>query len=719
MINLFFYFYNQLGSSEHQAKLTTLSLKLFWTSYVPAPIFFYRWICMKGRLIALFLLLVTVLLPLHAAPVPLRQGDIRRVMDRLLAYHIENKDLSPAIARRCFKLYIEHFDSDKAYLLSSEALPFLQMSDEEAFQVIARIRNEDYRDFDRLNQVLQRAILRAQEIRSRIVKETVASNAELVPSFQTPPAQYAQNEQELAARQKNRMGRFYAYHKQRSDLSTQQRKEKLFVLFEKKARRNENNYLFLKPDGREMDRAAVEHLLSLRVLKSFAKSLDTHTSFFSPEEAYEMRMSLEKQFDGVGIVLFEGVDGVSISELIRHSPAEQSKQIRINDLLVEIDGASVESLSFEEVLDLLKKSDSPQIILGFKRMSEGKSASFRVPLEKRPIVMSEDRIVSSYEKFEDGIIGKISLYSFYESSDGMSSERDIKQAIREFQRVAPLRGLVLDLRENSGGFLSQAIRVAGLFLSNGIVAISKYGKGELHYLRNIVGRSFFTGPLVVLTSKMSASASEIVAQALQDYGVALVVGDERTFGKGSIQYQTVTDLQAELFFKVTVGKYYTASGRTTQIEGVKADIVVPSHYAPYHIGEKYLEYPLSSDRIDSVYLDPLTDLDEKTKLLFERKYMPYLQRVVSFWKKALPALRQKSQQRLARNAEFQALLKRHEKIRARAHLLPPNSIDEAPPAGPDIQMAEAINVVKDMISIEIQSQPAALKQPLPLQRKAS
>ena len=152
--------------------------------------------------------------------------------------------------------------------------------------------------------------------------------------------------------------------------------------------------------------------------------------------------------------------------------------------------------------------------------------------------MNDDRIKSSYEVVEGGIIGKITLHSFYESTDGVSSEKDIKEAIRDFRRKGELNGLVLDLRENSGGFLGQAVRVAGLFVSNGVIVISKYGKGDVHYLRNIVGKSYFNGPLVVLTSKMSASASEIVAQALQDYGVALVVGDERTFGKGSIQYQT-------------------------------------------------------------------------------------------------------------------------------------------------------------------------------------
>ena len=327
----------------------------------------------------------------------------------------------------------------------------------------------------------------------------------------------------------------------------------------------------------EMDALGENIYFALRILKRRLKeSLEYSFSHFSVAGSNDMRLSLEKQFERVGVVLFEGIDGVMISDLIKGSPAEESGQIQINDRLVEIDRTMVDNASFDDVLDLLKKTEQKEIVLGFKRYdTEGQETFFRVSLPKRPIIMKEERITTSFEKFGDGVIGKISLFSFYESDDGISSERDIKDAIKAFQKMGPLYGLILDLRENSGGFLSQAVKVSGLFLSNGVIVISKYSGGEVHYLRNIVGRSFFSGPLVVLTSRMSASASEIVAQALQDYGVALIVGDERTFGKGSIQYQTVTDEKADVFFKVTVGKYYTASGRTTQIEGVKADIVVP------------------------------------------------------------------------------------------------------------------------------------------------
>ncbi len=665
------------------------------------------------RIAILFLFIFSLALPLFAAPRMLHKADIRTVMERLFAFHIENKEMTPLLVRRTFKLYIEQFDSEKAYLLNSEVISYLNMDDASAKKVIQRMSNGDYSDFVKLNEVMQQAVLRAQKVRKAVGDQFLKNEIDFSPSQISPPSRYASSVDEVAERQKNRLVRFYLYHQGRSEISSVERRARLLSLFERKARRSEASVLYLKTDGKKVDSERMEHLFSLRILKSFAKSLDTHTSFFSPEEAHEMRLSLEKQFEGVGVVLFEGVDGVMISDLVKGSPAEQSGKILVNDLLVEIDGKEVDNLPFDEVLDLLKKEGKRGVILGFARLdASGKQQRFRVSLERRPIVMNEERIKTSWEKTEGGIIGKISLYSFYESSNGESCEKDIKNAIREFQSIGQLKGLILDLRENAGGFLSQAVKVSGIFLANGVVVISKYGTGELHYLRNIVGRSFFNGPLVVLTSKMSASAAEIVAQALQDYGVGVVVGDSRTFGKGSIQYQTVTDERADLFFKVTVGKYYTASGRTTQIEGVKADIVVPSSYAPYNIGERYLEYPLPADSVNPAYVDSLSDLEPSAKRLFQRKYLPYAQRVVSFWKRMLPTLRQKSAERLAKNQDFQMMLQKHEQIRAKASFLPPNSVDELPPIGADLQMIEAVHIVNDMILMEEKMNPAAAKEVL-------
>jgi carboxyl-terminal processing protease len=643
-----------------------------------------------------------------ADPKPLKISDINRVLDHLFSFHIEMKELNPTVVRRSIKLYIEQFDPDKSYLLSSEVAPFLQLSDQKIADIMKRLKSQDYSDFIALNELFQRAVFRAEAIRSVVVKRLLEKKADIRGALALPPAHYAHFEQDLVGRQEVRMVRFYLFHESRANLDTLERKTKVFALYERKMRRLEAVVLFRDSMGESLSKERQEHLIATKILKSFAKSLDTHTSFFSPEEAYEMRLSLEKQFEGIGVILSEGVDGVMIAELIPGSPAERSGKILLNDLLIEIDGLKVDALAFEEVLEILKKKGRGEIVLGFKRV-EGESGEeffFRIGLRKQPIVMNEERIQTSIEKFGDGYIGKISLHSFYESGDGISSERDVKEAIKHFNTRGDLYGIVLDLRENSGGFLSQAVKVAGLFISNGVVVISKYGKGDVHYLRSISGRQFFNGPIVVLTSKMSASAAEIVAQALQDYGVGIVVGDERTFGKGSIQYQTVTEEKADLFFKITVGRYYTVSGRSTQIDGVIADIVVPTKYAPYNIGERFLEYPLPPDSVSPAYLDPLTDLDEKTQKIFEKRYLPFLQRVVPYWKRILPQLKKNSAARIAKNPDYQSFLRRLDKIKSRQSELPVNTIDEQVKVGmEDLQMNEAVDVLKDMILIEAENRP--------------
>ncbi|MDE3045740.1 MAG: PDZ domain-containing protein [Verrucomicrobiota bacterium] len=643
-----------------------------------------------------------------AEPHPLKMSDIHRVFERLFSFHIEAKDFNPTIARRSIRLFIEQFDPDKTYLLADEVTPYLQLSDRKAQEIIERLKKEDYSDFLALNALFQRAIYRAESMRSMLAQQLLEEDPQEGSLSPIPSSRYASSEAELAQRQKLRMARFFIFQKGRTHLDSPERKAKVFSLFERKVRRTEANFLFQDLNGNALPKAKIDHFIATKILKSFAKSLDTHTSFFSPEEAYEMRLSLEKQFEGVGVVLSEGIDGVMIAELIKGSPAEESGKIQINDLLVEVNGTPVSQLSFEEVLDLLKQKDAGEMVLGFRRVDlEVKNESFyRVALKKRPILMNEERIETSYEKFGQGIIGKIVLHSFYESGDGISSEKDIKEAIAAFREKGDLHGLVLDLRENSGGFLSQAVKVAGLFMSNGVVVISKYGKGDLHYLRNIVSRPVFNGPLIILVSKMSASAAEIVAQALQDYGIAVVVGDERTFGKGSIQYQTVTDEKADIFFKVTVGRYYTASGRSTQIDGVISDIQVPTQYAPYNIGERFLEYPLPADAVGAAYIDPLTDLDQRTKLVFQKRYLPSLQRIVPYWKRILPQLQKNSRSRITKNPDFQAFLKHIDKIRSRQGGLPVNTIDEPIHIGmEDLQMSEAVNIVKDMILIESQDRP--------------
>ncbi len=636
-----------------------------------------------------FLCLLVTLPLLLFSQNSLEVKDINKWMQRLFEYHVEQKGFTLLQMRRFIKLYVEQFDKEKSYFLEEEVQPYLQLSDDNLQAVIQRVKKEDYSDFEKINEILRHSVERARKFRQQIKESILHEGNESLSMVRKERLEFAKSEEELLERQTAGLRRVFWSHRKKMSHATKARDEKVLCMIEKKLVRMENRYT---------EKGA--HEFSLNILKAFAKSLDAHTAFFSPEEAFEMRMSLEKQFEGLGVILSESVDGALVTDLIKGSPAHTCGKIHINDLIAKIDGESVLDLTFEDVLEKLKSKNGEEVHLGISRFSTEQGGClpiWYVALKPRPISMEEEKLRYTYEPFGNGIIGKISLPSFYENADGVTCEGDLKNAIDALRKKGELLGLILDLRENSGGFLNQAVKVASLFISNGVVVVSKYSKGENRYLRNTEGKSYFSGPLILLTSKLSASASEIVAQALQDYGVSLIVGDERTFGKGTIQYQTVTNDKAEAFFKVTVGKYYTVSGKSTQIEGVKADVLLPTEYSIYHLGERYLEYPITPDAISSLYKDPLSDLDQKTKRWFEKTYMPRLQPHVSFWQKHAVLLQKNSSYRQEKNPNFQLFLKKQEAIRESISMGNEKNFGVE-----NVQMEEGVQILKDMILLQAQ-----------------
>lgn len=642
-----------------------------------------------------FLCLIFSLAFLVVEAEDLKVENINSIMKRFFEFHVEHKDFAPKLVKRAFKTYIQQFDAEKSYLLYSEVLPFLEMNEERTKQIVKNFQQNDFTTFFLLNAVIQKAIKRAEKWRTLIADSLLKVEIVEDLSLFEKETSFAKSEKELMQRQKREIVKFLLAHQKRTNLSSIERKQKVFFLLEKRLKRFEQTYLF-----ESLPESKRDHFITFHIVKALARSLDAHTSFFSEEEAFELRMSLEKQFEGIGVVLIETIDGVQIADLIKGSPAETSKEVQVNDFITAINNNPVENLSFEEVLELMKKSKNREIKLGLKRISADNYKLLNVTLTRQPISIDAEKLSYSFEPFGNGIIGKIVLPAFYENEEGVSSEKDLKKAIEALKAKGALKGIVLDLRENSGGFLSQAIKVAGLFITNGVIVVSKYANGETRYLRTIYGQAFYNGPLILLVSKMSASAAEIVAQSLQDFGAAIIVGDERTFGKGSIQYQTITDKEADLFFKVTIGKYYTVSGKTTQIEGVLSDIVVPTEYAPYNIGERFLEYPLQPDKIKPSYSDKLEDLIGKDKKWFEANYLPFLQKMIVYWKKMIPALKANSSYRLSHSQQFQAFLKKLEENKSEAFSFG----DSKKAFSEDLQLNEAVNILKDMLLLDREAQ---------------
>ncbi len=614
----------------------------------------------------------------------LSYDDIKKTMREMFYYHVEYKELTPQLVKRSFKVYMEQFDPDKFYLLKSDALPYLELSKSHVSQVIDRYHRNDFSDYLTVNSTISTSIKRSRRLRQE-VEQDLLNGKKLKMSATNIHMDYARSEQELKERLAGRLYKLLRLDDRELDPQTL---KKAIALWEKKLQRRERRYALFTKEGVSLPEHEVEHHVTLHTLKAYARSLDAHTGYYSPDEAYEIRASLKKQLEGIGVILREGIDGIYIADLIESGPAIQSGGVAVGDVIVEVNGKVVTEMSFEEVLDELKGSAGSKVELVLQRQD----AQYTVKLKREKIAMTDELVTYEAEPYSNGIIGKINLPAFYDNGGEINAERHLREALRDLKNQGELLGVVIDMRDNSGGFLTQAVKIAGMFITQGVVVISKYSEGEVQYMRNLDGRVYFDGPIVLLTSKASASAAEIVAGALQDYGVALVVGDERTYGKGSMQYQTITDSRADSFYKVTVGRYYTVSGKSTQINGVPADIHVPSRYSPYNIGERYLEYPLSGDRLPPAYVDPLTGIDSKTQELLQKKYVPYVQKRDPKWQKMVSQLKRNSKKRIASDPNFQCFLKVINGKETACTLK--NNFGTT-----DLQMQEAVNIMRDMVEI--------------------
>lgn len=638
-----------------------------------------------------FFLFITLILPLKVEAL-LSSSNVKEVMEQLFNYHVDKKEMSSLVLERSLKIYLKQFDPNHAYLLQQEVILYLKPTDTVLQTMMTDYHADRLTTFFALNNVIQNSIARARLWRAEWERDPkkLVKKASSFTSEPSADKTFASTMDELKKRHYERFLRFLSFQMKELGPSSYEGKEgKLVALCEKQVALLENEYLGVDDQGKALTAQDHEHHVIQRVLKSLAHSLDAHTAYYSPEEAYAMKVQLEKGMCGIGVVLREGVDGIAIQDILKGGPAELSGLLKVGDTIVEVDGLSVKGFSFQRVLEVMRGKEGTKTILGIVRRDAPSSKLTRVELTRAKIVLADKRVDISKEPFEDGCIGKITLHSFYEGEDGLSSEVDLKKAIDQLRAEGPLHGLVLDMRENSGGFLSQAVKVSGLFISSGVVVISKYSDGSIKHYRSVAGARHFDGPLVILISRGSASATEIVAQTLRDYGVALVVGDEQTYGKGTIQHQTVTSDRSQSFFKVTIGRYYTVSGKSTQIEGVKADILVPTEYNFEELGERYLEYPLPSDEVAAAFNDTLADIDPFSRKWFYKYYLPKLQMPEDKWVSLIPLLQENSRRRLALNPSYQVFLKEAQKKNA--------SFEKLDHRSTDLQMEEAVNIVKDMI----------------------
>ena len=346
-------------------------------------------------------------------------------------------------------------------------------------------------------------------------------------------------------------------------------------------------------------------------INAIVEEFDPHTFYFAPEDKDRFDVAMSGNYEGIGARLQKRMDNIIINEVISGGPAWRQNKLEVGDIILKVrqekeeEAVNVVGMRLADAIKFIKGPKGTKVILTLKKV-DGTIEDLAIP---RDIVELEETYAKSSTVIKnDKTFGVINLPRFYvdfQDYKKRNAASDIKKEIERLKEEG-MEGLVLDLRNNGGGSLPVVVDMVGLFIKDGPVVQVKT-VGEPKEVLSDRDRSIvWDGPLVILVNELSASASEILAAAMQDYKRAIVIGSKQTYGKGTVQ--NVIDLNRMVrnntsgdmgALKFTTQKYYRINGGSTQLEGVKSDVVVPDRYSYIDIGERDQDNPLAWDKIDA------------------------------------------------------------------------------------------------------------------------
>lgn len=349
-------------------------------------------------------------------------------------------------------------------------------------------------------------------------------------------------------------------------------------------------------------------------LNTIVEEFDPHTNYFAPPDKDRFDLRMSGKLEGIGARLQKKNDYITVIEVISGGPAWRSEKIEVGDAILKVkqegeeDAVSIVGMRIDDAVKLIKGPKGTKVTLTIKNVDG--TISDKV-LTRDVVELEETYAKSSLIDKGDRKFGLVNLPQFYfdmENYKERNAATDVKKEILRLKEEG-MEGLVLDLRDNGGGSLRTAVDIAGLFIKKGpVVQVASNGNKEV--LEDKDSEIVWDGPLVILVNELSASASEILAAAMQDYKRAIIIGSTQTYGKGTVQ--NVIDLNQWLrkndlgdmgALKITSQKFYRVNGGSTQLEGVKSDVVMPDRYSYIDIGERDYDNPLPYDKIDAAKYD--------------------------------------------------------------------------------------------------------------------
>ena len=571
-----------------------------------------------------------------------------KTLIELLTFVLEKGHYDPAViddsfSKQVYAEYINSLDPSKRFLLQSDIDEFAKYET----RIDDAIRNKDLTFFDLTYNRLVKRMNESKDYYKSIlekpfdysVNEEISTDYDNIPYASNIPAlrerwrkqlklsslSYLvdkQDTQEEIAKNagKSQQERLAEYKTKMGSKFTPELEKKFLVSLEKEKNETPKSFEKLESEARESSLKSLNDYFDLVkdlerndwfavFLNAIVERFDPHTTYFPAEDKERFDISMSGKLEGIGARLQKKNDYTEISELISGGPAWRGKELEAGDVVLKVaqgdaEPVDVVGMRLDDVVKKIKGPKGTEVRLTVKRTD----GSVRViSIIRDEVEMEETYARSSIVEKEGAKYGIIYLPKFYIDFENKYSRDAAKDVAIEVEKLktANVKGIIIDVRDNGGGSLKTVVDIGGLFIDQGPIVQVKTAEGKREVLYDRDKKIAWDGPLVIMTNSFSASASEILAAAMQDYKRAVIIGGKQTFGKGTVQ--NVIDLNQFVrgsaygdlgALKTTTQKFYRINGGSTQLEGVASDVVMPNKFAYLKMGERDEKNAMQWDKID-------------------------------------------------------------------------------------------------------------------------
>lgn len=595
------------------------TLKMIWTTISPEKIkTIYNLVAQKLKKILLFIPLYSIFL-VSSCFSPTDENSKRKVllnavMNTLNQEHYQPQKLNDEFSQKVFQSYLKTLDFQKRFFTKADYSQFKKYENQLDDQILA----SDFKFYSAVNQVYNRRLALVAGLYEPFFSKPVSLNRNGRIETDFEKRQYPADSLTLVKEWED----YFQYQIITSvalDLEIQEKakarkdtivKIKTIEELESSAREKamKNNKDFFK---RLLETSDEDHFADY--LNAIARTYDPHTDYETPKEKENFDIAFTGQFEGIGATLTQRDGFIKVANIIPGSASWKQGQLKVDDVFLKVaqgdgDPVDVVNMKVDDAIKMIRGKKGTTVKLTIRKPD---GSIVIIPIVRDVVVIEETYAKSAileHDKLK-GKFGYINLPSFYadfsNTRGGRNCYEDIKREIRKLKEEG-IDKIILDLRSNGGGSLQDVVKMGGLFIEKGPIVQVKAKEGSPYVYEDQDQGIEFSGSLVILTNFFSASASEILAAAMQDYKRAIIVGSNHTYGKGTVQ--KMTDLSYIGYsianinerphgtVKLTTQKFYRINGGATQLKGVTPDIILPDLYEKLDVGEKELDFVMNWDQ---------------------------------------------------------------------------------------------------------------------------